>query len=274
MRNDEWGMMNVEKKIVRGDLGRKLIILILTVMWLSGCVSIQSTPEPSITPGNPATSTPTITQSATPRPTATITLTRKPTWTLTPSLTPVPPELMLTEFGLALHTTWTYSVGVSYLRPDSDTELDSWAGTVTVRVTDQTTDPAGNLVFTVIQEVDPSPPSQVWLGSRAWEYIVAENGISESDFMKVYQWPLSNDAEWKAFDSSNYVWKVNSEDEVVTSFAKYADCFQLRLDTMPDTSISILCPGIGIVKKSYYHHGEPQIEEWELQSYTVGEISE
>jgi hypothetical protein len=98
------------------------------------------------------------------------------------------------------------------------------------------------------------------------------NTVYQDNRLSLLRWPLEVDQEWDAFgdlakDFSNvYFWHVVSREEVTVPAGHYENCFQLQLWTNPDHTINWFCPGTGIVRWEYHHHGTPDHRYWELLS--------
>lgn len=189
---------------------------------------------------------------------------------LSPSATPVPLSLILTDFPLALGTTWIYSAEISYQDPDDYMKLLTWNGTVTDKVIDKKNEPDGKIVFTVQEDLEPKPPQDVWRQSRTFEYTVSGDGVFEG-IMKIYQYPLEDNQRWRSFSDFGYETIAYRVGEVTTPYGNFDNCYTFIIATNPDTSIEIFCTGIGFVEHSYRHHGTPQVEKFVLSSFTLGQ---
>jgi hypothetical protein len=145
----------------------------------------------------------------------------------------------------------------------------TWSGFITDRVVERKSIPDGTIVFTLQEDLQSTPPQDVWRQPRTYEYIIAGDGIFE-DGMKIYQWPLSAHMTWKAFSDYGYDTHAQYAGIVSTPYGDLKGCYTFILQTNPDTSIDTFCPKIGFVEHSYRHHGTPQIEHYVLESYQPG----
>lgn len=57
---------------------------------------------------------------------------------------------------------------------------------------------------------------------------------------------------------------VERQEDVSVPAGIFVNCFKVVYETLPDTSIDWYCPGIGIVKSDYDHHGTITITKSEL----------
>jgi hypothetical protein len=195
-----------------------------------------------------------------------------PTYTLSPvpSMTPSTLLSIMADFPLSPGATWKYAAEISYPDPANPSQVATWSGFITDKVTGQKTTPDGSLIFTIQQDLEPTPPQEVWRQSSTIEYTLTGDGVYDGR-RKIYQWPLSDHSTWKAFADIEYL--VNSDylGDVETPYGKLSGCYGFLLATNPDTSIDTFCPGIGFVEHSYQHHGTPQFEHYVLVSYTPGQ---
>jgi hypothetical protein len=203
----------------------------------------------------------------TPVPSPSFTLSPEPTASSTPSPTSAPQDAQFSDFPLAVGAAWQYDVQVSYRPAGSDADLETWSGAATLKVVGRQEEAGGKVTFSVEQSVEPAPPEGIWLQAEQWDYIVTGDSIYRGTSQKIFQSPLSDQLTWNAFEGGEYQWKVSAAGQVSTPAGDYDHCHELRLDTLPDTTIVTLCPEVGMVKKFYSHHGDPQIEEWTLTSY-------
>ena len=79
-----------------------------------------------------------------------------------------------------------------------------------------------------------------------------ENGLR-------YGFPLKVGLKWDEFDPKRndnmYCWYVERIEDVTVPAGTFKDCFKIVYDTCPDTTTEWYCPGVGIVKYEYRHHG-------------------
>ncbi len=186
-----------------------------------------------------------------------------------PSSTPIPLSLVLSDFPLAVGTTWIYSAEISYQDPGDPAKFLTWTGTVTDRIINQQAIPDGNTIFKVQEDLDPAPPDAVWRHSGTFEYIVSGDGVYIRDW-KVYQYPLADNIKWEASSGSGYEVVAQAEANGITP-GRSGNCYTLITETNPDTTMDTFCQGIGFVKHLYTHHGTLQDEKFTLASFTIGQ---
>jgi hypothetical protein len=179
-------------------------------------------------------------------------------------------SLIFTDFPLAVGAVWKYSANISYADPNDRTKLSTWTGFIIDKVVDKKTRSGGTIVFVVQEDIEPKPPQAVWRQSNTFEYIVSDNEVFK-DNMKIYQWPLENNMQWKISSDFEYNVVVQAVEEVHTPYGNLEDCYTFLIRTLPDASVETFCPGIGFVMHSYSHHGESQDEKWILSSFTPGQ---
>ena len=126
------------------------------------------------------------------------------------------------------------------------------------------------MVYTLQEDLKPTPPLDVWRQSRTFEFHVSGDGIFDGN-MKIYQWPLSDNLSWKAFTDFEYFMNVDYVGNFETPYSELTGCYVFFIATNPDTSFDTFCPGIGFVKHSYRHHGTPQNDDYTLISYKPGQ---
>jgi hypothetical protein len=193
------------------------------------------------------------------------TVTPKQTPALPPSPTPVPPELILADFPLSQGATWYYTAEISYQNP-----LVTWSGRYILSVIDEETTPDGRIIFTLQDELEPTPPQGVWRQPQTYEYIISGDGIFRGE-TKIFQWPLSDMLMWETMPGTNQGIVARYIGDVDTPYGMLTGCYNLTFTTNPDTSIKTFCPGVGYVEHSYNHHGTPQIEHFLLIDYVPGQ---
>ena len=97
---------------------------------------------------------------------------------------------------------------------------------------------------------------------------VEDNGDFPSIDIPEEDFPLKVGAKWgepemlKREDNMycNYVEKV---EDVIASAGVFKDCFKIVFRTLPDDTAEWFCPGVGIVKIEYHHHGT--IDNWIIE---------
>ena len=83
-----------------------------------------------------------------------------------------------------------------------------------------------------------------------------------------YGFPLKVGLKWDESDlkrgDNMYCWYVEKIENVTVPAGIFKDCFKIVFDTCPDTETEWYCPGVGIVKYEYRHHGTITNETKEL----------
>ena len=187
-----------------------------------------------------------------------------------PTLTPVPPSLILDDFPLAVGATWKYSAKISFQDPKDYEKMAAWTGIITDKVIDRKSTAEGKIVFSLEENLEPTPPPDVWRHSRTYEYTIKDDGIFEG-LGKIYQWPLSNNLSWKWTPDFEYYTNATSAKNIEIPYGKLNGCYLLLTVTNPDVSENVFCPKIGFVAHYYKHFGTLQNESIELISYEAGQ---
>ena len=221
----------------------RIIFSILVIFALAGCIGLtgEFAPSPTSAPDREVT----------------------PVSAHTAESTQDGNSAALADYPLAVHSLWTYAAEISYQRPGTTDQIDRWAGLVTRTVTGEERSVDGRTTFTTQLEMDPPIPAEVWSQPQSETYVL-ENGVIMRDGIRLYQWPLSDGASWKAWPDAEYTWHVSAQTTVDTPYRIFDDCYLVVLNTNPDTTADTLCPGVGLVMHDYMHHGTPQTEHWEL----------
>lgn len=241
---------------------RHLVFFVFVMVTLSACGEINRNsevlPSPTVVPSSTMPSR--------------ITMTAAPSETTlpSPSSIPVMPSPILTDFPLAVGAVWKYSAEISYADPNDFGKLITWNGFVIDKVVDREITPNGKIIFTVQEDLEPEPPKEVWRQPTTFEYIVSGNEVFKGN-MKIYQWPLENDTQWKISYEFVYNLVAQSVGEINTPYGNFDNCYTFLIRTGPDASVETFCQGIGFVMHTYSHHGEPQDEEFILSSFTPGQ---
>ncbi len=83
-----------------------------------------------------------------------------------------------------------------------------------------------------------------------------DNGLKYGFPLKAgLQWGCDRQGKW-APDDHSYCSYVEKSNEIVTVPAGvFEGCFKVVDDTLPATQTDWYCPGVGIVKSEYVHHG-------------------
>jgi hypothetical protein len=193
-----------------------------------------------------------------------------------PSATPVPTMMpaILQAFPLEVGRTWVYSVTkqIAPISSNGDITFVNHTGIITETVVASQQE-GNSLIFTSTLAAVPEVLNDQFDQIRRYE--VNNDAIFFNHHITLLRWPLSVQQEWDAFGDvapdfkAVYFWRVLDKKTVTVPAGRFEDCFQLMLQTGPDHSINWLCPGTGIVRVEYHHHGTVDNQYWELQSTSV-----
>lgn len=75
-----------------------------------------------------------------------------------------------------------------------------------------------------------------------------------------YLLPLKVGSKWGDADQLNrkdnmYAYYIEGIEDVTVPAGTFEDCYKIVYRTCPDETIEWFCPGVGIVKVKYHHHG-------------------
>jgi hypothetical protein len=120
----------------------------------------------------------------------------------------------------------------------------------------------GNSVY----QVPPSPRSE------ALQRLLADLQSDEPTLPPDYVFPLQIGASWGSVSVAPqanhwYEWYVEGQEDVDVPAGHFADCYRLVFFTNPDDTTRWFCPGVGLARLRYRHHGSVHNEDWELISY-------
>ncbi|PIU42449.1 MAG: hypothetical protein COS99_00160 [Candidatus Omnitrophica bacterium CG07_land_8_20_14_0_80_42_15] len=99
---------------------------------------------------------------------------------------------------------------------------------------------------------------KVKIGKTRWDR--TEKVSSKEDGL-LYGFPLRVGLKWgqdPAMPKRNdnmYCYYVERMENVTVPAGTFKSCFKIIYDTCPDTNTEWYCPGVGIVKSEYHHHG-------------------
>lgn len=86
-----------------------------------------------------------------------------------------------------------------------------------------------------------------------------------------YVFPLYVGASWGAVGTRVpehwYEWYVEEQEDVDMPAGHLTGCYRLVFRTNPDDTTCWFCPGVGLARLRYRHHGSVHNEDWELLSY-------
>jgi hypothetical protein len=112
------------------------------------------------------------------------------------------------------------------------------------------------LVYRVQSEIyDEKARVKRTLTERKEKVLAQDKGLKYGFALEVgKKWGCDRKEPWQGNDASycNYAQKI---EDVVVPAGVFKNCFKIVYETCPDTSIEWYCPGTGIVKKEYHHHG-------------------
>jgi len=233
--------------------------------WRGRGTLLQASPQPAATP--PAASAPT--------PEA--------------GITPAPRPALRDVFPLTVDATWVYSVTLDYAEGG---QLRHWTGTITETVS-AATERAGAWVF-LVQETGRHPfhtrPEErvfryVVMGDRLYrlaggrrtEPLIRSGGAGYEDALFL-RWPMQvgdrwGDPERIAQGLPGYTWEVEALETVETPAGRLAGCYRLAFYTNPDHQLIWFCPGMGIVRREYHHHGSRYDEVWVLRRFSLSGLA-
>lgn len=203
----------------------------------------------------------------------------------TPTPTPARPPI-LDAWPLRQGAAWVYSVTLDYAQ---GTGVTHWTGAITETITSAMQQDSG-WVFDFQIEGHPLRTDEqgnqqgqyVALGNRLYKWfghqetsrLIAQQGQGFED-NQVLVVPLASGQVWGAPQhlvrgDGLYFWHVQGQEDLATPAGKFAGCYELALRTNPDHINVWFCPGIGIVRQEYHHHGSVMDELDVLQKYVSG----
>jgi len=118
--------------------------------------------------------------------------------------------------------------------------------------------------------------------TREEAYTIANARIANPDtfvisktVLPMFKAPIEVGKVWPAFadippsDDTNYQWYIESHVDVNLPAGEFKDCFRIILNTLGDSEIRWVCPGIGLVAEEYHHRGAINDYRYELQNYSL-----
>jgi hypothetical protein len=102
--------------------------------------------------------------------------------------------------------------------------------------------------------------------------IARANAVIDPAYMT---WPLKDGKSWgdPAMTSRGdgmYVWLIVAVETVNVPAGAFQKCFKAAMYTNPDTTFEWFCPGKGLARYEYHHHGSVDDEVWQLASFEPG----
>jgi hypothetical protein len=251
---------------------RRFVYTIFVMVALSACKEVNQNIKKS--PSSTAFSPPTSTQMAT------STISPSETPLSVPSLTPVPPSLILADFPLKVGATWKYSAEISFPDPEKSGETVKWTGVSVRKVVNMKISAEGKISFDLQEYLEPKPPPEYAMYlplQRPYDYTIAEDGIYEfygSMFRgKIFQYPLYDGLSWirwTDWDISTNVMQI--EGEVITPYQKLNHCYRITTQASNYIMEDVFCQKVGFVIHRYKSIALPQDNsDLELVSYESGQ---
>ncbi|MCL5952419.1 MAG: hypothetical protein M1132_11995 [Chloroflexi bacterium] len=203
-----------------------------------------------------------------------------------PTPTPTPPQTSILDvYPLGLDATWIYSATV-------ETEENQipirWTSVVTETIT-SVREQGGAFVFDVERRGGPST-SALWLPS--YQYVAIGNRLYRAttpslldsliarqgqgyEGLQALTWPLNVGDKWGGPEDiwrgdGTLVWRVQGKEDLETPAGTFSGCYRLLFLSNPDDTTVWFCPGVGIARREYHHHGSVLNEVWELQDRVPG----
>jgi hypothetical protein len=209
--------------------------------------------------------------------------------TLLPTSTPtVVRTVVLDIFPLAIGSTWIYSVTLDYAEGES---VIHWAGAVTetVAVVNQQGDA---WVFRIERQTEPDGiPFVLWAGdyvaqnNRLYRLVERNDSLATLiaqhgegfEWDQILAWPLATWRQWGPAEYLSrgdglYVWVVMGQEDVETPHRTFPGCYLLALRTNPEHILLWFCPGVGVVRYEYHHHGSVRDEVWVLREFHLQQV--
>lgn len=209
--------------------------------------------------------------------------------TATPSITPTPeysaaslaPEIkkILDFFPLAPGAIWTYQATID--ESTGPETIEHWEGTITAAVTGATLE-EGFPIFRVEWSGHPNITSPeigleyyVVLDTGIYDVSTHESGIElvqagVPTHQPYVTWPLEVGQEWNGHYEYLFGWYIDAQEPVETPAGLFEDCIKAAIHTNPDHAFHWFCPGAGLVRYEYHHHGSVHDEIRELSSFSPG----
>lgn len=215
------------------------------------------------------------------QPTSTLTATILPSVTSpAPALSPTPASglhpAVAEAFPLQEGATWRYQ---AHIEEELGGQVQVRDEIITERVISQTQQ-ANVTIFTLelVGGLDPGrfyylvrgnsvyrvPPSP---GDEVLQHFLANLQSSEP----TYVFPLRVGASWGTIATPLpdhwYEWYVEGQEQVDVPAGHFADCYRLVYWTNPGDATLWSCPGVGLARLRYRHHGSVHNEDWVLVSH-------
>lgn len=181
---------------------------------------------------------------------------------------------MLAYFPLQVGLQRSYHVSLRY-QSGTDAQnqplIETWEGQVVERITASRQE--GDALFFSSEwegypeRIDPAGPVLI---TRPMEYRLSGGSLFlERD--ELLQWPLTPGRSWPmdpslpGDGSTLYQWTIADKGQVSVPAGTFEGCIEVALWTRPDHTLRTYCPGAGLVRLEYFHHGGgDDIRLWEL----------
>lgn len=193
-----------------------------------------------------------------------------------------PIEQILDYYPLAPGAIWTYQVTLDISAGQGPEAIEHWEGTIMLNVIEATLD-GGVPIFSVERTAQPGT---TLLDLTPRYFFVRDSGIYQefsyemaveaahgdvSTYSAYMTWPLALDEEWNGPHDDNFPgWFIAGQESVQVPAGMFDACLIGRVVTNPDHVLRWFCPGTGLVKYEYHHHGSVHDEIWELLSFSPG----
>jgi len=69
------------------------------------------------------------------------------------------------------------------------------------------------------------------------------------------RWDCNREEKGRTLNDNSYCSYVENQEDIVVPAGVFEGCFKIVYSTLPDTTTNWYCPGIGVVKSEYIHHG-------------------
>jgi hypothetical protein len=193
---------------------------------------------------------------------------------------------ILAFYPLAKGAVWTYQATFDMAGASPGDDHAIWTGAITATVTEASVEQS----FPVFR-LDWSDYPDVFAFEFATQYdVIRDAGIyqaatedkarelarspvfAETAYMG---WPLTSGGQWGdpqmlANHDGRYVWVVEAAGTVTVPAGTFEGCYKATMLTNPDTTLRWFCPGRGLVRYEYHHHGTINDQVWELAAFTPG----
>lgn len=189
-----------------------------------------------------------------------------------------------TFYPFAKGAQWVYQADITV--EGAQGAEQHWAGQLTATVTDAKIDSG----FPVYRVEWVGYPDFAWPDLNTEYYVVRAAGIYRGDSAEqaarlaqsevftqtaFLAWPPKDGKVWGDPDlvvtnSTLNVWRLTLAPSLSVPAGTFQDCYQAAMFTNPDTTFRWFCPGEGLTRFEYHHHGSVNDQVWELESFKPG----